>query len=91
MPAKPDEVELREKIFDLMVEFELPTDSLFMDEIIALTNTHYKKLFLDIIGENDRDYSKDNADEQSLAILVACSTACNELKQELRQAVEGLK
>lgn len=39
------------------------------------------------IGKDDRDYSHDNADEVSLKILVACSTACNELRSEIRTAL----
>ena len=37
-----------------------------------------------VIGKDDRDYSGDNADEESLKILVATSTACNELRKEQR-------
>lgn len=43
------------------------------------------------IGEDDRDYSQDNADEQSLKVLVATSTACNELRTELRQKLSQIR
>ena len=49
-------------------------------------NAHALTVAERLIGEDDRDYSQDNADEESLRILVATSTACNELKAELRTA-----
>jgi hypothetical protein len=45
----------------------------------------------EVVGEDDRDYSKDNADEQSLKILVATSTACNDLRADQRKALNNLK
>lgn len=39
---------------------------------------------LEMIGKDDRDYSGDNTDHDSKIFLVASSTSCNELRQELR-------
>lgn len=53
----------------------------------TLINKSYisRKAVEEAIGEDDRDYSKDNADEESLKILVACSTACNELRADIKK------
>ena len=44
-------------------------------------------IMLDVIGPDDRDYSRDNADPESLAFLVGASTACNELRQQFRDSL----
>ena len=44
-------------------------------------------IMLDVIGDDDRDYSRDNADPESLAFLVGASTACNELRQQFRDSL----
>lgn len=38
-----------------------------------------------IIGEDDRDYSHDNADTESLKLLIAMSSAVNEEKSNQRE------
>lgn len=45
---------------------------------------HILQEALEMIGKDDRDYSGDNTDHDSKIFLVASSTACNELRQELR-------
>ena len=45
---------------------------------------HFLKEALEMIGKDDRDYSGDNTDHDSKIFLVAASTACNELRAELR-------
>lgn len=44
-----------------------------------------------VIGKDDRDYSHDNADEESLKILIAASTTCNDLRKEQRNRLQALK
>ena len=56
--------------------------------------THTNQLIDELLSElpkRERDYSKDNADEQSLKILVACSTAHNELLDQVTAILEKRK
>lgn len=48
---------------------------------------HIKQEMLALVGEDDRDYSGDNTDHDSKIFLIAASTACNELRAELRKAI----
>lgn len=70
----------------------------YSEEILAIVEAHTQsklKAFAgeveEAIGKNDRDYSQDNTDHDSKIALVASSTACNELRSELRQALKAIK
>ena len=52
--------------------------------VIQPNYKHILQEALSLIGKDDRDYSGDNTDHDSKIFLVASSTACNELRQELR-------
>jgi hypothetical protein len=54
------------------------------DGVNSIVREHFLKEALEMIGEDDRDYSGDNTDHDSNIFLVAASTACNELRAELR-------
>lgn len=55
-----------------------------IQELKSAIRKHILQEALEMIGEDDRDYSGDNTDHDSKIFLVAASTACNELRQELR-------
>lgn len=83
---KPSERDKRIKEL-LINEFEL--EGLFNDTAISRINSIWRDYILELeCMKPDRDYSKDNADEQSLRILVACANSCNDLRQQLKKELE---